>query len=195
MRMPRPLVGWVRPVPSPVCSLFTLCDGDFGSEYKKKKKKKRAMLWNDSKKWIFCITFSFFLFFHFILPPCWNDHWNLFLVEQIRASEWMQHVITITSTEIRFSNFTLQVRKIRNHWKQKSVKSSFKREGSYVPCSFLTPRWTRNSFKNGLTFHDSLVLRHKKTTAELTERVSDFLGGVTQPVRPRKEPSTVEKVS
>ena len=41
MRMPRPLVGWVRPVPSPVCSLFTLCDGDFGSEYKKKKKKKK----------------------------------------------------------------------------------------------------------------------------------------------------------
>ena len=29
----------MRPVPSPVCSLFTLCDGDFGSEYKKKKKK------------------------------------------------------------------------------------------------------------------------------------------------------------
>ena len=31
----------MRPVPSPVCSLFTLCDGDFGSEYKKKKKKKK----------------------------------------------------------------------------------------------------------------------------------------------------------
>ena len=35
----------MRPVPSPVCSLFTLCDGDFGSEYKKKKKKKRKEDW------------------------------------------------------------------------------------------------------------------------------------------------------
>ena len=31
----------MRPVPSPVCSLFTLCDGDFGSEYKNKKNKKK----------------------------------------------------------------------------------------------------------------------------------------------------------
>ena len=54
MRMPRPLVGWVRPVPSPVCSLFTLCDGDFGSEYKKKKKKKISLLWLE--RWIILKT-------------------------------------------------------------------------------------------------------------------------------------------
>ena len=54
---------------------------------------------------------------------------------------------------------------------------------------------TRNSFKNGLAFRDSLVLRHKKTTAELTECVSDVLGGLPPPVRHRQERSTVEKVS
>ena len=35
----------------------------------------------------------------------------------------------------------------------------------------------------------------KKTTAELTERVSDVLGGLPPPVRHRQERSTVEKVS
>ena len=92
---------------------------------------------------------------------------------------------------IRFSNFMLQVRKIRN---RKVSSRHSKKEESYVPCS-LTPRYTRNSFKNGLAFRDSLVLRHKKTTAELTERVSDVLGGLPPPVRHRQERSTVEKVS
>ena len=49
--------------------------------------------------------------------------------------------------------------------------------------------------KNGLAFRDSLVLRHKKTIAELTERVSDVLGGLPPPVRQRQERSTVAKVS
>ena len=57
MRMPRPLVGWVRPVPSPVCSLFTLCDGDFGSEYKKKKKKKRGTSGNWQIIWNWTVYF------------------------------------------------------------------------------------------------------------------------------------------
>ena len=35
----------------------------------------------------------------------------------------------------------------------------------------------------------------KKPTAELTERVSDVLGGLPPPVRHRQERSTVEKVS
>ena len=42
---------------------------------------------------------------------------------------------------------------------------------------------------------DSLVFRHKKTTAELTERVSDVLDGVSPPVRHRQERSNVEEVS
>ena len=35
----------------------------------------------------------------------------------------------------------------------------------------------------------------KKTTAELTERVSDVLGGLPPPVRHRQERSAIEKVS
>ena len=37
--------------------------------------------------------------------------------------------------------------------------------------------------------------RHKKTTGELTERVSDVFGGLPPPVRHRQERSTVAKVS
>ena len=76
---------------------------------------------------------SFFLLF---LPQCWNDNcWNFCLVEQIRASECMQHVITITSTEYDF-----HAAGEKDHL-QKSVKWSFqKRRVRYEPCSFLTPR-------------------------------------------------------
>ena len=35
----------------------------------------------------------------------------------------------------------------------------------------------------------------QKTTAELTERLSDVLGGLPPPVRHRQERSTIEKVS
>ena len=38
-------------------------------------------------------------------------------------------------------------------------------------------------------------IRHTHTTAELTERVSDVLGGLSPLVRHRQERSTVEKLS
>ena len=54
---------------------------------------------------------------------------------------------------------TLQVRKIIYQIYRKVSSRHSKKE---VPCSFLTPKWTRNSFKDGLSFRDSLVLCHKR---------------------------------
>ena len=52
---------------------------------------------NRKSEFLYYTFLSFF--FLLFLQQCWNDHWNLCLVEQIRASECIQHVITITSTE------------------------------------------------------------------------------------------------
>ena len=146
------------------------------------------------KSEFFAFHFSFFLFFFFtFLPQGWKDHWNLCLVEQIRASECMQHVITITSTE-----YDSQISRCR--WERSSTEKCqvviLKKKSHTCMCHAafdakvdkeLVQEWTGISRQLGSS--------SQKTSAELTKRVSDVLGGVPPPVRHRQERSTVEKVS
>ena len=100
--------------------------------------------------------------------------WSLKLVSCRTKYESLS--VCHTSLQSRVPNTILKFHETET---EKVSSCHAKKEESYVPCSFLTSTQARNSFKNGLAFRDSLVLRHtKKTTAELTERVSDVLGGV-----------------
>ena len=89
-----------------------------------------------------------------------------------------------------------------SHVEQRSSRAANLEDGSFflsrVVCAMqvfdakvdkeLIQEWTEISRQPGSS-------SNKKTTAELTERVSDVLGGVPPPVRHRQERSTVEKVS
>ena len=68
-----------------------------------------------ASKWFWKVNFLHYTFFLFFLQQCWNDHWNLFLVEQIRAS-----------LQSRLPNTILKFHaEGEKDQKEKSVKSSF----------------------------------------------------------------------
>ena len=123
------------------------------------------------------------------MPQCWNAHWNLSLVEQIRASGCMQHVMTITSTE-----YNSQISRCRSETEKCQVVI-LKKKSPLCHAAFdakvdkeIIQEWTGISRQLGSS-------SQKKTTAGLTERVSDVLGGLPPPVRHRQEQSAIEKVS
>ena len=140
------------------------------------------------EKVIFFLHYTFLsFFFFFFLPQCWNDYWNLCLVEQIRASECMQHVITITSTE-----YDSQISRCR--WERAETKKCqvviLKKKSHMCHAAFWRQGRQRTHSRMDWHFATAWLFVTKKTTAELTERVFDVLGGLP-PVSQRR---TVEKV-
>ena len=133
---------------------------------------------------------SFFFFFTFFAAML---KWSLKLVS-CRTNTSLSVCNMSLQSRVPNTILTLQVRKII--YRKVSSRHS-KKEESYVPCSsFLTPRSDKELIQEWTGFFvTAWFLRHKKTTAELTERVSDVLGGLPPPVCHRQERSTFEKVS